>query len=270
MRTYFKFMLLVSILAAAVAAVAVSNTPVSADTCTIQPSSLAYSSPSYSYGGYANVVVPVSATCAFVGGQLYAVGTATNATANAQVHSSYAKLFAAYGTNIYTGQLTFSLPSEVTGYTVQLSISIYSGVYNGYNYSYNGFSNGSPLTTSVESVHVNANNYYVNYAGCYYSNNCVQSAQVYNSCHTPSSNGTVQCVGYLYQNSNSCVELVIPIVSPIGLISYQYFTLQKLPATYPAIGTWVTVTGQLHLGPNVSSTGAACPGNYLNVTSITS
>jgi hypothetical protein len=201
---------------------------------------------------------------------LYAVGTATNATANAQVHSSYAKLFAAYGTNIYTGQLTFSLPSEVTGYTVQLSISIYSGVYNGYNYSYNGFSNGSPLTTSVESVHVNANNYYVNYAGCYYSNNCVQSAQVYNSCHTPSSNGTVQCVGYLYQNSNSCVELVIPIVSPIGLISYQYFTLQKLPATYPAIGTWVTVTGQLHLGPNVSSTGAACPGNYLNVTSITS
>jgi len=31
----------------------------------------------------------------------------------------------------------------------------------------------------------------------------------------------------------------------------------------------VTVTGQLYQGLNYSPSGAACPGNYINVTTIT-
>jgi hypothetical protein len=243
------------------AAVAVGNSPVSADPCTIRTSSLAYTStPHYNYYT-SGVIVPVSATCSFVGGQLSAVGKATDASTNAHVGSAIAALSSDYGTNIYTGQLVFSLPPEVTVHTLQISISIYSDVYN------EPYTNGSPLTTSVETVQVNSNNYYINYANCYYNNHC---AQIYNACHSPSSNDTVQCAGYLYQNPNACVELVIPIYSSVGAVSYQYYTLQKLPASYPAIGTWVSVTGQLNHGNNFSSTGRACPGNYINVTSISS
>lgn len=278
MRTYFKILLLVSILAA----IAVGNSPVSAQQtgCTIRPSSLAYTSPNFSYGynSYvaAGVLVPVSVTCSFVGGQLYAVGSAINPSTNARVDSAAAALSSAYGTNIYTGQLAFSIPFEVTGYTLQISISIYSGVtYNYGNYGSYSYGTGVPITSSVETVQVNTNSNYVNYASCYYGYNCESNAQVVNSCNTPNSDGTVQCIGYLYENPNSCFELVIPIpvVSSTGFVSSQYsqyYTLQQLPASYPAIGTWVSVTGQLHQGPNFSSTGAACPGNYLNVNSITS
>ena len=261
MRTYFRIMLLVFIMAA----VAVGNSPVSADPCSIKPSSLAYTAPQYNYYT-SGVIVPVSATCSFVGGQLYAVGDAIDASTNAHVGSVGAALSSAYGTNIYAGQLVFSLPSQVTGHSLQISISIYSGIYNGY-------SNGSPLTTSVETVQVNSNNYNFNYANCYYNNNCgFNSPSNYNQLQCPSlsMNNTVQCVGYLYQNPNACVILVIPVYSPIGLVSYQYYTLQKLPSSYPAIGAWVSVTGQLNQGSNFSSTGGACPGNYINVASISS
>jgi hypothetical protein len=219
-------------------------------------------SPQYNYPYYNEVVVPVSATCSFVGGQLYAVGKAVDASTNAPMGlASPVRLSSAYGTNIYTGQLSFLVPREATGYRLQVTISIYSGFYYGY-------SNESPLATSVQTGQVNPSMYYGNYENCYYSNNCAQEAQIYTSCHSPSGNDTVQCIGYLYENSNSCIELVIPIYAPVGEETYQYFTLQKLPASYPAIGTWVSVTGQLYQGPNVSSTGAGCPGNYINVASI--
>jgi hypothetical protein len=277
MRTYFRILLLVSILAA----IAVGNSPVSAQTgCTIRPSSLAYTSPNYSYGDnnyVAAVLVPVSVTCSFVGGQLYATGSAINPSTNARVDAVAVALSSAYGTNIYTGQLAFSIPAQVTGYTLQISISIYSGVtYNYGAYGSYSYGTGTPITTSVETVQVNTNSNYVNYAGCYYGYNCAPNAyaQVVNSCSTPSSDGTVQCIGYLYEDQNSCFELVIPIpvLGSRGAVYSQYsqyYTLQQLPASYPAIGTWVSVTGQLHQGPNFSSTGASCPGNYINVNSIT-
>ena len=243
----------------------VGNSPVSADTCSIQPSILAY----YTSG----VVVPVSATCSFVGGQLYAVGNAIDTSTNAHVGSVDSALSSAYETNIYTGQLAFNLPPEITGHTLQISISIYSGIYSGINSGVNnGFSNGLPLTTSVETVRVNANNYYYNYPNCYSNNNCAYNLPRNNNqlqCPSLTMNNMVQCVGYLYQNPNSCVILVIPVTSSIGLVSYQYYTLQKLPSSYPAIGTWVSVGGQLNRGSNISSTGGACPGNYINVSSIT-
>ena len=79
----------------------------------------------------------------------------------------------------------------------------------------------------------------------------------------------IQCSGNLLQNANGCVTLGFLVSSSIGLISTQYYTLQNLPSSYPPVGSWVIVTGQLHQGPNFSPSGAACPGNYINVTSIT-
>jgi hypothetical protein len=257
----FGTLLLVFILVAVV----VGNSPASADPCTIQSSSLAYVGQHYDYGYNGVVIVPISATCSFSGGQLYAVGDATDASTNAQAGSANTVLFSATGTTIYTGQLAFRIlgpngnSPEFIGHTLRISISIYNGVYNGL------YSNASPLTTSVETVQVNSNNNYLNYANCHYNNNC---DQIYNYCHSPSSNSQAQCVGYLYQDPNACVELVIPVYSVYGVVSYQYYTLQGLPASYPAIGTWVSVTGQLNQGNNFSSTGASCPGNYINVASI--
>ena len=254
------------------AAVAAGNSPVSADPCTIQPNSLAYITPNYSYST-SGIIVPVSATCSFVGGQLYAAGDAIDTSTNAHVGSAPAvALSSAYGTNIYAGQLMFSLPAQVAGDTLQISISIYN-VLNGF---YNGYGNASPLATSVETVQVNSNNYYYNYPNCYYNSSCGLNSPGNNfmgnnnlvKCPSPSNNNQVQCVGYLYQDPNSCVILVIPVYSSVGVLSYQYYTLQKLPSSYPAIGTWVFVTGQLNQGNNFSSTGAACPGNYINVASI--
>ena len=268
MRTYFGIVLLLVFI---MAVVAVGYSPVSADmACTIQPSSLAYVSQHYYNYNTDDLIVPVSATCSFTGGELSAVGTATDTSTNAPAGTApVAGLYSAYGTNIYAGRLVFSLAPGLMGHTLQISISIYSGGYNTGNYGQ--YSSTSPLATSVETVQVNfnyPNNYYTNYnygANCYYNNNCPQSLVV-NSCQA--SSGQVQCVGYLYQDPNSCVELVIPVYSVYGVVSYQYYTLQNLPASYPAIGTWVSVTGQLFQGSNVSPTGAACPGNYINVSSI--
>ena len=92
---------------------------------------------------------------------------------------------------------------------------------------------------------------------------------MYSYCYSSNMDNNKQCVGYLDQNQNGCVELVIPDYSPYGFLDYQYYTLQNLPSSYPAIGTWATVTGQLHIGQNFAANGAACPGNYLNVTAIT-
>ena len=113
-------------------------------------------------------------------------------------------------------------------------------------------------------------NYY--YYGPNYYNPNYYNYQGYNPpCETQSAyNNTVKCSGYLYQDSNQCTVLVIPIYSPYQYNVYQYYTLQNLPSNLPAMGTWTTVTGQLHQGSNNSPTGAGCPGNYITVSSLTS
>ena len=158
MRTY-SFGMLVMLFVFIMASVAVGNSPVSADPCNIQPNSLAYITPNYNYYT-SGVIVPVSATCSFVGGQLYAVGTAIDTSTNARVGTApVGRLYSAIGTNIYAGQLMFSLPPQVTGHALQISISIYSEVYG----VYNGYGSAPPLTTSVQTVQVNSNSYYNNY-----------------------------------------------------------------------------------------------------------
>jgi hypothetical protein len=98
--------------------------------------------------------------------------------------------------------------------------------------------------------------------GYCYSNDCD-----FNVCQSVGTDST-QCSGYLYQDENGCVELVIPIGSPVAQPSYQFYTLQGLPSSLPPFGSWVTVTGQVYRGSNTSSNGAACPGNYIVVSSI--
>jgi hypothetical protein len=269
MRTYFRIMLLAFMAALTVGSI----NPVSANPCTIQSSPLAHMIPRYYDYNTNRVILLVSATCTFPGGQLSTVGNAIDASTNAPVGSATSVLYAAYGTNVYTGQLVFRLPPQVTGHTLQISISIYGGIYN----SIYGYSNWSPLATSVETVQVNSTNYYnhypyYNYPNCYYNNNCGYNSPTYNNqwqCRLPVYSNQVQCVGYISKNQNACVLLVIPVYGAIGVASYQYYTLQNLPSSYPSVGTWVFVVGQVNQGINSSSTGAECPGNYIVVSLIT-
>ena len=78
----------------------------------------------------------------------------------------------------------------------------------------------------------------------------------------------IQCSGRLLQNSNGCVILAIVVYNAISPVT-QYYTLHDLPSSSPYVGSMVTVTGQLYQGLNYSPSGAACPGNYINVTTIT-
>jgi len=91
-----------------------------------------------------------------------------------------------------------------------------------------------------------------------------------NICNSASGNNTVQCSGILSEPTNGCVELAIPYTNPDLLEStaYQWYTLRNLPSTLPSAGTWVTVKGQLFQGFTQGTNGAACSGNYINVSSI--
>ena len=95
---------------------------------------------------------------------------------------------------------------------------------------------------------------------------------VYGGCvyATPCNTGAVQCYGYIYQAPNGCVELEVAAAnSPYyGGTALQYYTLHNLSST-PSSGTWVRVQGQMFQGYNTSPTGAGCPGNYINVSSVT-
>ena len=135
---------------------------VSADVCAAQ---LGYSIPSYySYSSYVQMVVPVTATCSFITGQLYVVGNAYDQSLNTNLGSVNTVLLAS-GDNAFSGQLIFNLPSYVQGHTVQVSISIYS----------NGLG-GAILTTTAETVQVpnSTYSYPANYnypSNCYYVGN---------------------------------------------------------------------------------------------------
>ena len=108
-------------------------------------------------------------------------------------------------------------------HTVRISISIYNE------------QTGSSILSTTETAGVDPNTKYVNFASCYTGIAC---DTIYDYCQSPNGNSTMQCVGYLYRNPNGCLELVIPVYSPYGFLSYQYYTLQNLPSSTPPIGTW--------------------------------
>jgi hypothetical protein len=119
----------------------------------------------------------------------------------------------------------------------------------------------------TEPGYVNNPNYpNCSYYGCYSTPPAY--ASISDLCKT--TNSTVQCSGYLSQPSSACTELAIPYFNPEILEStaYLYLTLYNLPSNHPPGGAWVTVTGELNQGYSPGSYGAVCPGNYINVSSI--
>lgn len=239
-------MLLVFIIIAVVAVGAYSS-PVAADPCVAQ---LSYSvtKPS-SYTSEFAMLVPVAARCWFTVGSLYAVGQVYDVSTNSNLGTMTTGLTSDYGDHAYAGQLVFTLSSAVMGDTLQISVSIYGGTQY-----------GSLLATVSQTVRP--------YPSGYYQSNCQYCDYDYNLCQSQGPGSSTQCAGYLYQDQNGCVELVIPVYSPYAQPVYQFYTLQDFPSSHPPFGTWVTVTGQVYQGYNSGPYGVACPGNYLNVTSI--
>ena len=133
----------------------------------------------------------------------------------------------------------------------------------------NCYYNGSPYFCSSYSCYYGQPYSY----NPQYSPNLCQPASSSNSSNSTSSNGTVQCSGYLHQDQNGCVELAIPFLAPwLETQAYQYYTLSNLPASYPPIGSWVTVTGlvqQQGYSGGSYPYGSVCPGNTITVSSIT-
>lgn len=114
----------------------VGDNVVLADSCSAQ---LNYST-TYSNG---QIIVPVSASCSFIGGQLYAVGYAVDSYGR-NLGSTSTLLTSINGGNTFSGQLVFTSPFPAQGGTVQVSVSIYS----------NG-PNGTILTSTTQTLQVN-------------------------------------------------------------------------------------------------------------------
>jgi len=139
--------------------------------------------------------------------------------------------------------------------------------------SYSTVTSLTTMTTALGMGYPYGQNCYN--SGCYQTPcySCGYNSDINsNPCLITSNSNAAQCSGYLFISGTGCVELVIPISALLGGTVYQYYTLQNLPRTYPAIGSWVTVTRQFHQGLNTAPNqpALACPGNYINVTSITS
>src|SRR5208337_509099 len=184
---------LVFFLAAAV--FAASSGPVFAQTpCIAQASYPAVSSPQGNYN-FA-VTVPVSASCSYTVGSLYAVGDAYDTTVSSDLGTVSTGL-SLVGGGSYSGQLLFSLPTSTLGHTVQFSVSIYN--------NYNGQS-GSPLATTSQSVTIGSS-FNQSYCQSGYSNiggTCYPSTNSY--CQPGYSNIGGTCYPSTYQSYpyNNC------------------------------------------------------------------
>jgi hypothetical protein len=152
--------LLVALLATGVIAIASTNSFVLAQPCEAQLGSPSVATQQYYYyGGNFQVSVPVSATCSFYPGQLYATGTAYDTTYNTNIGSANTALSSTYGGYGFTGQLSFTLPSSAQYHSVQFTVSIYgtqNGYYGGY---YNGYYGGA-LLAQTSSTFVVSPSYY--------------------------------------------------------------------------------------------------------------
>ena len=157
----------------------------------------------------------------------------------------------AYGTTMQTSTANVN-PQQNCGMYGCYQNPSYPGypAYPGYGY---GYGYGYPGYGAA----------YYPYSGCYYG-----SSVYYGNGGSVSS--PVQCYGNIFQAANGCTLLVVEAanVPYYGGTALQYYTLHNLPNNTQS-GTLVRVEGQMYKGYNTSPTGAACPGNYINVTTIT-
>ena len=171
-----------------------------------------------------------------------------------------------YGAANY-GQLLTSASETVQISPVQISQSPITGYPQSCgNYQGCGYYQGAYCSSTNPYCYYNGN------PGAEYCQNLGAYCDfTYNVCSNPNSlSNQAQCSGYLYQPQNGCVELEVPVNSPYAAQVYQYYTLNNLPSSYPPLGSWVTVTGSIYQGSSSTSSSynAACPGNYINVSSI--
>jgi hypothetical protein len=138
-----SYLVLVLVLSVGVIAAATSNSLVSAQACTAQLGSPTNTVQQYYASGF-QVTLPLSSTCPFYTGQLYATGTAYDTTNNWNIGTSNTALSSTYGGYGFNGQLQFTLPNTAVSHPVQFSVSIY-GTQAGYWQQYSG---GSLLTTT--------------------------------------------------------------------------------------------------------------------------
>jgi len=127
-----------------------STSLVAADSCVAQLGNSSLSTTQY-YNSNAQIVVPVSTSCSFSGGQLYAVGNLFDTSTNSNLGSANTILTPVDGGNTFSGQLVFNLLALMQSDTLQISVSIYN----------NGL-NGSLLTSATQTLQVNGTTYYGN------------------------------------------------------------------------------------------------------------
>jgi len=72
------------------------------------------------------VTMPVSVTCSFTRGQLYAVGDAFDNSTNTPLGSVLGTLPSVNKSNQFNGQLVFIIPAADRGHSIYFSVSIYS------------------------------------------------------------------------------------------------------------------------------------------------
>jgi hypothetical protein len=152
------YALVIAILAVGTVAIATNNNFALAQPCEAQLGTPNVTTQQYYYGGNFQVTVPVSASCSFFAGQLYATGTAYDVTYNMNVGTANTVLSSTYGGYGYSGQLTFTLPASSQSHSVQFSVSIY-GTQNGY---YGGYYGGNLLATASSTFLVGPS-YYQSY-----------------------------------------------------------------------------------------------------------
>jgi len=134
-----KYALLLALTIVVLAVVATNNL-VSADPCSAylsQPPPVSGAP----YNSSTNLIVPVSATCPSVSGPLYVVGDAYDTTTNTDLGSVNTPLTTVNGPSMFNGQLAFTLPPVAQGDVVQITASIYSGVY--------GYAQTGPVLTTT-------------------------------------------------------------------------------------------------------------------------
>jgi hypothetical protein len=158
-------MILLALLLAA--GIAIANSPiVSAQSCNVSLGTSSLTSTQYDYNSYVGVNTPVSVSCSYYAGQLYAVGNAFDTSSNINLGSVSTTLTSTYGG--YSGHLTFRLPPSTFGHEVRLLVSVY-----GSPYGYYGNSNGQLLAQAAQMVKLTVN--YQNgypYGNCYSAYSC--------------------------------------------------------------------------------------------------
>ena len=124
----------------------------------------------------------------------------------------------------------------------------------------------STYTVNTAPAYIGSGSYNCGYYGC-----TPPSLGAFgNVCQSARANGTVTCSGILSEPGDGCIQLAIPYTNPDLLEStaYQFYTLRNAPSNLPSPGTWITVSGQLGQGYTPATNGGACPGNYINVSSV--